>query len=341
MLFSERMPAADQFCDIQIFASDIDRDALAFARAGVYPENIATDVPSERLRQFFVKGEHTYRINREIREAVVFAEQNLISDPPFSKLDLISCCNLLIYLEPEIQQRVLALLHFALRDGGYLFLGNSETVNQHQDVFEPVSRKWRIYRRLDPAGHERVVLPARAPSRAVAQVMEKPPEPRARHLANLAQRLLLQRFAPACVLINRRAEVLYLNGPVDQYLQWPSGVLGADLIAMARDGLRIRLRAAIQQTIRDGRRVELGGGRLKRGARYLAVQVVVEPVRQPRDAESLLLVWFAEQDAAPRPCGARAAPAESPPPVAAESPLDYEELLRELDDELRKTRDVL
>src|SRR5205085_7534050 len=120
---------------------------LTVARAGVYPESIAADVSPERLKQFFVKGEHTYRISKEIRDVVVFAEQNVISDPPFSKLDLISCRNLMIYLESAVQKKILSLFHFALRPGGCLLLGSSETVSQQQDLFEPVSRKLRIYRR--------------------------------------------------------------------------------------------------------------------------------------------------------------------------------------------------
>jgi two-component system, chemotaxis family, CheB/CheR fusion protein len=341
MLVTERMRAADQFCDLQVFASDIDRDALAFARAGVYPENIAADIPPERFRQFLVKGDHTYRINREVRESVVFAEQNVYSDPPFSKLDLISCRNLLIYLEPEVQQRVMALFHFALRDGGYLFLGNSETVTQQADLFQPVSRKWRIYRRLGSVRHERVAFPAQSPSRPQASAIDKPIEPRARHLATLAQHLMLQHFAPACVLINRSAEVLYLNGSVDQYLQLPSGVLGADLIGMARDGLRTRLRAAVRQAIRDQRRVELSGVRLKRGTQHVAVQVVVEPVPQPKEAELLLLVWFGDQGAPPASRRTDAATAEPPQPAPAEADFDYEAIVRHLDEELRNTREDL
>ena len=129
MLLMEQCHAADKACNIQIFASDIDQNGLAVARIGIYPESIAADVSPERLRQFFTKGEHTYRISKEVRDAVVFAEQNIVSHPPFSKLDLISCRNLMIYLEPEIQKKIFRLFHFALKEGGCVFLGNSETIS--------------------------------------------------------------------------------------------------------------------------------------------------------------------------------------------------------------------
>ena len=174
MLLTEKLQQADKGCDVNIFASDIDQDALAFARAGIYPENIAADVTPERLRQFFIKGEHTYRINKDIREAVVFAVQNVISDPPFSKLDLVSCRNLLIYLEPEIQKKILAMFHFALRDGGYLFLGNAETITQQQDLFEPVSRKWRIYRRIAASRRELVMPPTSSGRPRIAHELPPP-----------------------------------------------------------------------------------------------------------------------------------------------------------------------
>ncbi|MGH8583684.1 MAG: CheR family methyltransferase, partial [Gammaproteobacteria bacterium] len=228
MLLCEELRRVDKPCALQIFASDIDLDALAFARAGIYPENIAADVASERLRRFFVKGGHTYRINKDIREAVVFAEQNIVSDPPFSKLDLISCRNLLIYLEAEIQQKIFSLFHFALREGGYLFLGGSETVSQGNALFKTVSRKHRVYRRLKPPHYIKMEVPPRPhrPPEGV-QTHVAAVERRAQRLGAVAQQVVAQRFGPACVLINHRAEVLYLNGPVDRYLQLPSGELGA------------------------------------------------------------------------------------------------------------------
>ena len=158
----------------------------------------------ERLCRFFVSGEHGYQVNKELRDVVVFAPQSLISDPPFSKLDLISCRNLFIYLEPALQERLIPLLHFALLDGGYLFLGSAEGIGPQEDLFEPVSKKWRIYRRIGPTRHDRLQFPLATPPRLDRRARARPPSlPTPARLAALAQHLLLERYAPACVIIDR------------------------------------------------------------------------------------------------------------------------------------------
>ncbi|MGH8567021.1 MAG: CheR family methyltransferase, partial [Gammaproteobacteria bacterium] len=342
ILLCEELRRADKVSALQIFASDIDLDALAFARAGIYPENIAADVSPERLRRFFVKGEHTYRINKDIREAVVFAEQNIVSDPPFSKLDLISCRNLLIYLEPEVQQKILSLFHFALREDGYLFLGGSETVTQGDDLFKAVSRKHRVYRRVSRPGYVRADLPSAGPRQpAVAvQAQATAVDRRAQRLTAVAQQVVAQRFAPACVLINRKAEVLYLNGPVDRYLQLPSGELGAELAAMARPGLRARLRTAVREAIQTDRPVALGGVRIKKNGGYFAARLIVDPLRHPPEVQGLLLVAFDEEDGDHRPRLAEIASPE-PPREENESAADYEAFIHQLEEELRAAREDL
>jgi two-component system CheB/CheR fusion protein len=324
--------------EVQIFASDVDTDALAFARAGVYPENIAADVSVRRLRAFFTKGEHTYRINKELREAVVFAEQNVIADPPFSKLDLISCRNLLIYLEPEVQKRVLGLFHFALLDGGHLFLGNSETTSHQQDLYHPVSQKHRIFRRTGPTRLDRVedFPPASARPARVA-VNRESPELGVRRRMGVAFQLMLQRFAPACAVVNRKGEVVYLNGPVDRYLQLPSGEPSADLISMARDGLKNRLRAAVGKAIAEQQPVVVNGIALRGGPAGF-VRVTVEPLREPPEADGLLLVVFEQEAGAAR----TSEPAGSAPPSAIEVEGSENDLvIRRLEEDLRTTREDL
>ena len=223
---------------MQVFASDVDDEALEFARAGLYPESIAADVPRGRLARFFVKDEHSYRVSKELRETVMFARQNLIADPPFSRLDLISCRNLLIYLEPEVQQRVLALFHFALVDHGGLFLGSAETIGPMEDLFETVSKKWRIYRRIGPTRHDRLHVPVVAHDEQ-PHLRESAPAPlRANRVITSVQQMLLDRYAPASVVINRQREILFFAGPVDLYLTQPPGPPTDDLTARLRDGLR-------------------------------------------------------------------------------------------------------
>ena len=148
MLFLEQIAAAKRNIKLQVFASDIDADCVAFARNGIYPESIEADVTPTRLARFFTKEDHSYQVVRELRETVVFTGQSLLADAPFSRLDLISCRNLLIYLSPEAQRKILSLFHFALREGGVLFLGSSETVGNVSDRFEPISKKHRIYRHI-------------------------------------------------------------------------------------------------------------------------------------------------------------------------------------------------
>src|SRR5258707_2427476 len=253
MLFLEEIAAAKRNIKLQVFASDVDEDAVALAREGRYPESIAADVSPTRLARFFSREDHSYRVMAELRGAVVFTAQDVLADPPFSRLDLMSCRNLLIYLRPEAQEKVLLLFHFALRESGVLLLGSSETVGRLDDRFEPISKAQRIYRQIGhsrpgeidfpigPGGAGRTLWPGRTTAASVQAI-------RAR---DLTQRVLLETYAPASVLINRKHECLYYSGPADRYLRVASGEPSRDLLAMAREGLRSKLRAAIQQAGRE------------------------------------------------------------------------------------------
>jgi len=300
MVLAEETQAARKSCTLQLFASDVDAEALEAARGGVYPEGIAANVSLERLERFFTKGEHTYRVNKELRDAVVFAQQSLVSDPPFSRLDVISCRNLFIYLEPAIQEQLLPLLHFALRDGGCLFLGSAEGVGLQEDLFEPVSSKWRIFRRVGPTRHDRVHFPvATTPvPRAGRGRPDRSSNPT--RLAALAQSLLLQRYAPACVIVDRGGRILYFHGRTDDYLQQPAGVPTPDLFAQARSGLRIKLRTALQDAVRGNERVVIGGVQIRRGDAFPVVRLTVEPLSAATgESEALWLVSL--QDEATEP----------------------------------------
>ena len=181
MLLLEHLAAAQKTCRLQIFATDVDEDALEVARQGIYPESIAADVSPERLARFFTRvDESAYQVSKQVRETVTFAAQNLITDAPFSKMDLISCRNLLIYLEPEVQKKIITLLHFALNEGGYLFLGPSETIGRQTDLFEPVSKKWRIYRRIGPARADGLEFPVDADGATPTPCRSRPSRPQLR-----------------------------------------------------------------------------------------------------------------------------------------------------------------
>jgi two-component system CheB/CheR fusion protein len=213
MLFLERLAAAQKMCRLQMFATDVDEEALEVARQGIYPESISADVSPERLARFFTRADDSaYQIGKPVREVVVFAAQNLISDAPFSKMDLISCRNVLIYLESDVQNKILDLLHFGLNPGGYLFLGPSESIGRQTDLFEPVSKKWRIYRRIGATRPERVEIPIATGPEVPAHVVRPiPGAPVVQPVgfAELAQRLLLEELSPTAVLINRKYEILY------------------------------------------------------------------------------------------------------------------------------------
>jgi two-component system, chemotaxis family, CheB/CheR fusion protein len=331
IMLIEAVQTARKSCAVQVFASDVDQGALELARIGLYPEVIAADVTPERLQRFFVPEGHAYRVIKELREAMAFAPQNLVADPPFSRLDLVSCRNLLMYFEPEAQRRILSLLHFAIAEGGYLFLGNAETIDHHAGLFEVVSKKWRIYRRVGPTRHDQVQFPI-APASAASRLPETlPGRPNAGRLAGAIQHLLLERHAPACVVITRKHDILFFSGPTHEYLVQPGGPPTQDLTALTRDGLQGKLRIAVRQAIEQEAPVTLAGAHVRRGGAYHPVRVTVEPLKGSRDTEGLLLVSFADESPGGPPV---------PPPTAADGE-GQEPLVRQLEQELTTTRESL
>ncbi len=336
ILLLEQLTAAGKHCGLQVFATDVDQDAIEVARQGIYSESIAADVTSERLARCFTRVEESsYQVSKQIREHVVFAAQNLINDAPFSRMDLISCRNLLIYLEPEVQKKVVTLLHFALNEGGYLFLGPSETIGRQTDLFEPASKKWRLFRRIGPTRTERVEFPIVARTEQQGQ-RSRPGEPggeRKPSFAELTQRLVLEEFSPAAVLINRKYEILYFLGPTSRYLDLPTGEPTRDLMLMAREGLATKLRAAVHKAMRENATVVVNDVKIKRNGDYHPVAVTVKPVPNHRAAEGLLLITF--QD---RP--------ETVPELwhglqTVPHPPAEEGMVRQLENELRVTKEDL
>jgi two-component system, chemotaxis family, CheB/CheR fusion protein len=331
ILLLEQMAAAKKKCALQVFSTDVDQDALDIARQGIYPESTAGDLTQERLARFFTRvDESSYQVSKQVRAPVTFALQNLIADAPFSKMDLISCRNLLTYLEPEVQKKVVALLHFALNEGGHLFLGSSETVGRQTDLFEPVSKKWRIFRRIGPSRPERIEFPIVTRAEQLGQV-RLPGEPGGERLFNLAeltQRLVLEDLGPAAVLINRKYEILYFLGSTGRYLEQPTGEPTKDLMMQARDGLRTKLRAAVHKAMRENEPVVLTDVQIKRNGAYHPVTVRVKPVPAPRSAEGLLLITFLD-------------PPDTVPSSSPSTPATEESLVRQLENELRATKEDL
>jgi two-component system CheB/CheR fusion protein len=292
MLFLEQIKAAGRPIKLQVFASDADSDAVAGAREGLYPQTIEADVSSARLARFFSKEGDGYRVLPDLRGTVVFTVQDVLTDPPFSRLDLVSCRNLLIYLRAEAQARVLSLFHFALREGGILLLGTAETASHAGGRFEVISKSEQLYRRIGrnrPADVGFPIGDVRIPVRAG---QGQPPLHQAA-LADLCRRLVMESYAPAAVLINSRYECLYSVGPTDRYLRVAPGFPTHDLLAMARDGsMRTKLRSAIQQAGQAHARIAVAGGRTSHNGAMVSFSIDVQPV--PSEGEDLLLICFVD-----------------------------------------------
>ena len=294
MLFFEEFGAEKRSTKLQIFASDVNPDAVAYARNGVYSNSIKADVSAERLDRFFTREDQSYRVKRDLRESMVFTVQDLLNDPPFMRLDFISCRNLLIYLQPEEQERALLLFHYALVQGGFLFLGTSETTGNLTEQFEPVPDTLRIFRRI---GHGRpresaivpnMVTRGRSPwPRVTRQVELKRPS-----FSDLVQQLLLKSYAPAAVLVNRKYQGLYFFGPTDRYLRVAVGEPSGHLPAMLREGLATKFRAVVRQVSQDHTTATVSGAQVKRNGGSVTVSISARPVQH--EGEELLLVTFAD-----------------------------------------------
>ncbi len=289
----ERLGALGSPRPVQIFATDLNARAIEAARSGAYPASIAGDVPPAILAKYFVAEEDGYRVVQRLRETVVFAAQNVISDPPFSKLDLITCRNLMIYLQPEVQQRVIEMFHFALAADGCLFLGNSESADRPRRLFEALDKTNRIYRRRDVERTGPRSLPVRATGRGrQARAGRSDARSDISSITDIAQRQLLDRFAPASVLIDGAQEVLYYHGPVRNYLDFPSGEPSSNLVAIVTAALRDKLRTLLNGLGKENRPSEALVRNVPRDGGAVSVLIQAERVKDRASSEPATLVWF-------------------------------------------------
>ncbi len=300
MLLIERAEATHKQLDVKIFASDLLDDNLNTARAGVYPGASVEMLPPERIRQFFEKLDGSYQIRKKLRDLVVFARQDLLRDPPFSRMDLITCRNMLIYIEPEAQRRAMTLFHFALREGGRLFLGSAETIGRAEELFDTISKKWRIYRRIGPTRHDIVDFPLLGGHPATHRMDTLPPPEPSTRASETARRALLDRYAPASVLIDRKGRALYFHGETGDYLKQPNGEPTRDLLAMARDGLLGKLRGAMQTAIVENQNVSFSA-RVRQRDKFCSVRVTLSPLTSSPNASDLVLVTFEPDHRGPQP----------------------------------------
>jgi two-component system CheB/CheR fusion protein len=286
---------------VQIFGTDIDPDGIDAARTGLYPASIVADLTPDRLKRFFVREGSAFRLKKEIREMAVFAIQDVLKDPPFTKLDLVSCRNLLIYLGFELQKKLLPLFHYALRPDGILFLGTSESINGFTDLFSLADKKWKLFRRRpDSASSDSVHFPA-APSRLeVSRSMTASPAKPIRESAvsEIAHKFLIENYAPPCVFIGANGEVIYTHGRTGKYLELAPGHANLDVLEMAREGIKHELAAAVRKAKLQKRQISLGGLRVKTNGGFQEITLTVKPVRGAEGTAELLVVVF--EDTAPK-----------------------------------------
>ncbi len=322
ILLQEHQETLRQSFRVQVFATDIDAGAIAQARAGVYPASIAADVSAERLTRYFCPDPEggLYRIQKIIRDLLVFSEQDLIRDPPFSKLDLISCRNLLIYLNGDLQRRLIPLFHYALKPDGVLFLGSSESVGDALTLFSPLSRKWKIYLRLEPpTGRVSPLLGDLMPTPPLGGAPSPPPRapvgPPAEGIDRrvVTEQALLCHLRPAAILTNGRGEILYIHGRTGQYLEPAPGDAAMNLFTMAREGLRRDLTNALQRAIARQGVVRIPGLHVKTNGDLIRVDLTVCPVRSDGDTAAQADLYLVVLDGT-----TPEEPADATAPVAAE-----------------------
>ena len=310
----ERAKPAENFT-LQIFATDLDQDAIDKARQGVYPANIAADVSPERLKRFFIKEETGYRVCKEIREMVTFATQNVIMHPPFTRLEILICRNLLIYMTPELQKKLLPLFHYSLNPGGVLFLGSSESVSTFTDLFAPLSIKSRLFRRRE------TILQAQPLAFPASSVPARPGVPKelptvkpAPNLQSLADQLLLQRFSPPAVLTNDKGDILYISGRTGKYLEPAAGKANWNIFAMTREGLRFGLGTAFQKAVRQKEAVSVKGLTIGEGAGRQSVDITVQAIKEPEALRGMVMIIFTDVATPPQkpvPARSKSAPSDT------------------------------
>ena len=296
ILVREHMAALQMLPRIQLFATDIDEPALQIARTGRYPAILLDGMAPSRLERFFTRDGETCVVSKQIRDMCVFSSHSLIRDPPYSRLDLISCRNLLIYLSSEMQSRIIPVFHYALRPGGFLFLGTAENVSQHGDLFAQIDKKARIFRRRDQVSttaHFPLFVHGMRFGSAEATVRQQPAVPGST-LRRLVESELLDRFTPAHVVVNREGETIFHSARTGKYLELPAGQPSRQILAMARKGLRLELRNALQEAVESQRPVvrERLAIELDDGTTQL-INLTISPLPE-QDTGPLFLVLFTD-----------------------------------------------
>lgn len=334
ILVSEAMETRKKHINIQIFATDIDEVAIDTARKGVYPASIAGDVSKERLSRFFLKEEGFFKIKKPVRDMVVFSLQSVIKDPPFSRLDLLSCRNLMIYLDATLQKKIIPVFHYTLNPGGVLQLGTSETIGEFTDLFGPVDSKFKIYQRKEGVSTGIVDY-----SKGIATQRSEGTGPDAGQQlpapANIqaqAEKAILDGYAPSAVLVNDKYEILHFVGRTEKYLVPPTGKPSFNILTMARSDLKYKLTTALNKAFRENSNTTQKGIRIKLNGSLAVVDITIGPLSGKGDSKGLMLVVFEDQTSEPIPEGA-----------VDTKPIDKNQTseVKQLEQDLQSTREYL
>jgi len=280
---------------LQIFATDLDSDAVELARKGVFPLNITADVSPERLSRFFTAEADGYRVNTVIREMVVFAPQNVIKDPPFTKLDILLCRNMLIYMEPELQKKLIALFNYSLNPGGIMVLGTAETLGSLSVAFKEIDAKYKIYKCAETAlSAELIDFPSSFYHHRGVNVEKKTPQKVVENIQVLADQILLQHFAPASVLLNTAGDILYITGRTGKYLEPVAGKANWNIHAMAREGLRHELPGAFRKAMQNFTPVIIRNVKIGANGGTIFVDVTVQRIENPDVLKGMIMLVFTD-----------------------------------------------
>jgi two-component system CheB/CheR fusion protein len=299
MLFSDQLQLENSGARLQVFATDIDVRAITTGRAGSFPEAIITDVPPARLRQYFVKENHHYRIRKEIRERVLFAQHSLLTDPPFSQIDLVVCRNLMIYLDREVQREILQMFHFALRPGGFLFLGSSESADLCSDLFAPVDKKNRIYRALSGAS-----IPRKPPTLARSGLVRgqdeirvsTPVHAKKKPFSDIHMRAISY-CAPPSIIVDNQGDILHTSEQAVRFLRYVSGEMSHSLVTLIAPELRLEVRTALFQANQTGQEVRSRPVEMLDNNQPALIRVVIKPYKDEVSGGTYFLLSFIESEA--------------------------------------------
>ncbi|MCM1566186.1 MAG: PAS domain-containing protein [Dehalobacter sp.] len=302
ILIQEYMNRSRKNMTLQIFATDIDEEAVLTARTGLYPLSIADDIRPERLKRFFKLEENQYRISKEIRGTIIFASHNLIKDPPFIKVDMICCRNLLIYFENSLQKKIANLFHFSLLPDGILFLGPSESFGNNTNLFTVVNSKWKLYKRLDVMSRpwttllpgSSLVTAARATAGLTSVAgLEKS------GMINSIEKMLLESYTPACFIVNERGDIIYINGRSGKYFELAAGEASLNIATMVKEEMRYSIRAALRQAAKNKEDLTIEGVKVIINDEQVTLNFSVKPIAEPETLMGLILVIFEEVSALP------------------------------------------